>query len=552
MSRAERQSELDDLRARLSEAEETINAIRHGEVDALVVSGSDGEQIYTLKGADSSSRVLLQEMSEGALTVLPDKTILFCNKRFAILVRLPHEQIIGMSLDKFVAPENQLTFEAIIRKAQDGGAKGEILLGLADGTQVPVYCSMSAVQIDHKPCLCVVVTDLTEQKRNEEILASGALAHSILEQAAAIIVVCDDSGNIIEASRAAQEFCGRNLLGEPFDQVFPISTTNGAPVGCSVSETGNRSTYLSNCLGGQKVQGAAVHLHGQNREKRDFLMSAGPLLDAHERVRGCVFTFSDISEIKRAEEVLRANEKSLREQANELEQQLIASGRLVSLGEITASMAHEFNNPLGIIMGFIEEMLDGANPADPQYQSLQIIDEESKRCHKIIRNLMEFARPVNTSPRLTDIGALIVKTLQMIDARLYKQKVALTKTIAPALPAIHVDPQQLEQVLVNIYLNALDAMLGGGSLMVAAALETANPDPAIMITIADTGMGIDAHDLQKIFQPFFTARKKAGLGLGLSICERIIKNHGGRIEVESQPNQGTIFRIRLPVDHRST
>ena len=552
MGRAERQSQLDDLRARLSEAEETINAIRHGEVDALVVSGSDGEQIYTLKGADSSSRVLLQEMSEGALTVLPDKTILFCNKRFAMLVRLPHEQIIGMSLDKFVAPENQLTFEAIIRKAQDGGAKGEILLGLADGTTVPVYCSMSAVQIDHKPCLCVVVTDLTEQKRNEEILASGALAHSILEQAAAIIVVCDDSGNIIEASRAAQEFCGRNVLGEPFDQVFPISTTNGAAVGCSGSETGSRSTHLSNCLGGQKVQEAAVHLHRQNGEKRDFLMSAGPLLDAHERVQGCVFTFSDISEIKRAEEVLRVNEQSLREQANELEQQLIASGRLVSLGEITASMAHEFNNPLGIIMGFIEEMLDGANPADPQYRSLQIIDEESKRCQKIIQGLMEFARPVNTSPRLTDIGALIVKTLQMIDARLYKQKVALTKTIAPALPAIHVDPQQLEQVLVNIYLNALDAMLGGGSLMVAAALETANPDPTIMITIADTGMGINAHDLQKIFQPFFTARKKAGLGLGLSICERIVKNHGGRIEVESQPNQGTIFRILLPVDHRST
>jgi PAS domain S-box-containing protein len=551
MSRAERQSELDDLRARLSEAEDTINAIRHGEVDALVVSRSDGEQVYTLKGADFSFRVLLQEMSEGALTVLPDKTILYCNKRFAALVKLPHEQIIGMSLDKFVTPADRDTFQAIIGKAQDGRAKGEIRLSLADGTIVPVYCSINAVQIDQEPCLCVVVTDLTEQKRNEETLASGALAHSILEQATAIIVVCDDSGNIIEASRAAQEFCGRNVLGEPFDQVFLISTTNGAAVGCSGSETGSRSTHLSNCLGGQKVQGAAVRLHRQNGETRDFLMSAGPLLDAHERVQGCVFTFSDISEIKRAEEVLRANEKSLREQANELEQQLIASGRLVSLGEITASMAHEFNNPLGIIMGFIEEMLDGANPADPQYQSLQIIDEESKRCQKIIQGLMEFARPVNTSPRLTDIGSLIVKTLQMIDARLYKQKVALTKTIAPALPAIHVDPQQLEQVLVNIYLNALDAMLGGGSLMVAAALETANPDPTIMITIADTGMGIDAHDLQKIFHPFFTARKKAGLGLGLSICERIIKNHGGRIEVESQPNQGTIFRILLPVEHPS-
>jgi len=118
------------------------------------------------------------------------------------------------------------------------------------------------------------------------------------------------------------------------------------------------------------------------------------------------------------------------------------------------------------------------------------------------------------------------------------------------LPPIYVDSQQLEQVLVNLYLNALDAMLGGGNLMVAAALEMGNPEPRIMITVADTGMGIEANDLQKIFQPFFTARKKAGLGLGLSICEKIVKNHGGRIEVESRLNQGTIFRIRLPINHQ--
>jgi signal transduction histidine kinase len=92
-------------------------------------------------------------------------------------------------------------------------------------------------------------------------------------------------------------------------------------------------------------------------------------------------------------------------------------------------------------------------------------------------------------------------------------------------------------------------MLSGGSLMVAAALETGSPASMIMITIADTGMGIAADHLERVFQPFFTARKKAGLGLGLSICERIVKNHGGRIEVESQVNQGTMFRILLPIDH---
>jgi PAS domain S-box-containing protein len=551
MSKPEPTFELEELRAQLLEARQTLNAISSGEVDALVVSGSDGEQIYTLHGADFSSRVLLQEMSEGALTLLPDGTVLYCNARFAAMVKLPHERIIGMPIEQFVASADQESFRVFIHQARDGGGKQELTLCVADGSAVPTYCSVSPVRLDDQPCLCMVVTDLTEQKRNEEVIASGTLARSILEQAGDIIVVCDGAGTIIEASRATHEYCERNVLHEPFDKVFPISTGNGTPLGCGrdirdIKDGG--SSHLNDCLGGKKVQGVEVQWHCENGAKHDLLMSARPLHDFAGRVLGCVFTFSDISEIKRGEEALRQSEEKFRRLAEELEQQLIASGRLVSLGEITASMAHEFNNPLGIIMGFVEDMLSNADPAHPEYQALQIIDEESKRCQKIIQDLMEFARPVNTTPCLMDIGGLIGKTLQLIDARLYKQKVALTKAIAPDLPQIHVDPKQLEQVLVNLYLNALDAMLGGGNLMVAVAFETGNPEPMIMITIADTGMGIDANDLQKIFQPFFTARKKAGLGLGLSICERIVKNHGGRIEVESQVDQGTIFRILLPVN----
>jgi signal transduction histidine kinase len=124
----------------------------------------------------------------------------------------------------------------------------------------------------------------------------------------------------------------------------------------------------------------------------------------------------------------------------------------------------------------------------------------------------------------------------------------LTEAVAPDLPPIHADPQQLEQVLVNLYLNALDAMIGGGQLTIGAKLDGGGEFAKdIVISVADTGHGIARDDLQKIFQPFFTARKKAGMGLGLSICERIIKNHGGKIEVETEQGQGTLFRVRLPV-----
>jgi signal transduction histidine kinase len=120
------------------------------------------------------------------------------------------------------------------------------------------------------------------------------------------------------------------------------------------------------------------------------------------------------------------------------------------------------------------------------------------------------------------------------------------------LPKILADPQQLEQVFVNLYLNAVDAMPEGGKLKVRAAKGQVDGNaPTLVITVTDTGFGIEASDLPKIFQPFFSAKKGRGMGLGLSISERIVKNHGGRIETESQVNIGTSFKIYLPLEHET-
>jgi signal transduction histidine kinase len=254
---------------------------------------------------------------------------------------------------------------------------------------------------------------------------------------------------------------------------------------------------------------------------------------------------ADLIERKRAEEALRESQEKLRRQAAELEQQLIASGRLVSLGEITASMAHEFNNPLGIVMGFAEELLSEKKPEDPDYQPLKIMHGETKRCQKLIQDLMEYSRPRSVEKRETDAGELVDKSLRLIATHLHKHKIASELDIEPGLPPVDADPQQIEQVLVNLYLNAIDAMPDGGRLTVSARRKS---DTALEITVTDTGVGIAPEDLGKIFQPFFSVKKKSGLGLGLPICSRIVANHGGTIEVESGPAQGTTFRIHLPVE----
>ena len=246
----------------------------------------------------------------------------------------------------------------------------------------------------------------------------------------------------------------------------------------------------------------------------------------------------------RAEAALRQSEEHLRNQAQELEQQLLASGRLVAVGELTASMAHEFNNPLGIILGFAQGLLDGMDPLDVSYHHVQIIAEEAKRCEKLVQELLEFGRPKNADFVPVDVEQIIHRTMNLVQAHAAKTNVETVIEIQAELPQMFADPQQLQQILLNLSLNALDAMPKGGRLTIGAAVDAVD---GIRITIADTGIGIDAEVLPRIFQPFFTSKKRRGLGLGLPICDRIVKSHGGKITVESRAGCGTVFSIQLPL-----
>ncbi|MGH7854905.1 MAG: ATP-binding protein, partial [Candidatus Binatia bacterium] len=250
------------------------------------------------------------------------------------------------------------------------------------------------------------------------------------------------------------------------------------------------------------------------------------------------------AERMRAEDALRQSEEHLRNQAQELEQQLLASGRLVAVGELTASMAHEFNNPLGIILGFAQGLLDTLSPADPNYPHVQIIAEEATRCGKLVQELLEFGRPKSSDFILTDVEQIVQRTMNLVQPHAVKNKVETAIDIEAGLPQIYADPQQLQQILLNLGLNALDAMPNGGKLTIGAASDSAD---SIVIMLSDTGIGIDSDVLPRIFQPFFTSKKRRGLGLGLPICDRIAKAHGGTIKVESKPGEGTLFKIRLPL-----
>jgi len=261
----------------------------------------------------------------------------------------------------------------------------------------------------------------------------------------------------------------------------------------------------------------------------------------------------EVSVRQQAEEKLRASEERYRTLAEQQEQQLIFADRLVSFGELVASFAHEFNNPLAIIITLAEALCVKMKPSHRHYRPLQIIADEARRCSRFVQDILGFARPAKSQLSPVNVAEVICHSVELISTQAYKQQVHPVFEAAQDLPLVLADPQQLEQVLLNLFFNALEAMPKGGTLTIrvdtcTAHLDGRTPDDSVVrIAVTDTGTGIAPEALSQIFRPFFTTKTKRGMGLGLSVCESVMKAHGGAIFVDSIPNHGTTFTLVLPI-----
>ena len=295
------------------------------------------------------------------------------------------------------------------------------------------------------------------------------------------------------------------------------------------SQRGHRQ--VANIVVGVKPRGTVEVGYGEERPQLDegpFLKEERNLIDMVARELAIL--------IKRRE---------VEEDQFKLQDQLRHADRLATIGQLAAGVAHELNEPLGNILGFAQ--LAKKCPALPRQaeQDIEKIQTASLNAREVIRKMLTFTRPIPPQKKRVSLNQVIEEGLYFFESRCAKEGVQIFRSLSPDLPEVFADPVQLNQVLVNLVINALQAMPRGGTL----SIQTVSAEGHLSLIIEDTGIGMSEEVIKQIFTPFFTTKEIGqGTGLGLPVVHGIITSHGGSIHVESKVDRGTRFEIRLPIE----
>jgi PAS domain S-box-containing protein len=389
--------------------------------------------------------------------------------------------------------------------------------------------------------------DITEKTRAQEaLLASEVRYRRLFESAKDGILILDaDSGQIVDVNPFLIEMLGYSkdeLLGK---ELWEIGVFKDIVASRAAFVELQQKEYI-------RYEDLPLETRGGVAKQVEFVSNS--YLVNGSRVIQC--NIRDITERKLAEEELTAANQRLEQTLAELQakrdeltgmtQQLWQASKLATMGELAASIAHELNNPLATV-GLRTESLLMQLPEDAdQRKPLEIIAQEVDRMATLVNNLLQFSRRSHRQISTLDPRDEITTSVEFVHYHLRSHNIEVVREFADGLPSIQADRQQLRQLFLNLLTNASDAMPQGGKLTVRAA-SNGSPDAAVAIDFADSGEGITAENLEKIWEPFFTTKPEGkGTGLGLAICRRIVEEHGGTIGIQTEVGRGTTVRIVFP------
>ncbi len=540
------QDRIAELEQRLREAEETLDAIRNGDVDAVVVgAGTSGQQVYTLESADRPYRVLIEQMQESAVTLGCDGTILYCNQRLATLVGRLRNTLIGQHIQALLAPSERARFDDFLML--DASRSAEFNMIRQDSLEVPVTISMVelAVEPEQSRIICCVVTDLTViRKRRDELASANILLANEIEvrtRAEASLQLALDAADM--GNWDLDLVTGNLIRSSRYNQIFGHFNT---------ATTWDPRITLSRFLPEDRPAVTEAFARARLTGVVDFEKRIRRPTDNALRwiqVRGLTY-YRNATPIRIAGVVSDITERRL------LDEQLRQAQKMEAIGELTGGIAHDFNNLLMIVAGSLDllEIRVADNPGAQLY--LRTARQGVSRGAKLTQQLLAFARRQDLRVEAVSLDELMATFQNLLD-RAIGETVILK--IAPAAGEwlCQTDPHQLETAILNLAINARDAMPQGGTLTIATATRTLDQGEGallggeagnyVVVSVTDTGTGISPELITKVFEPFFTTKEIGkGTGLGLSQVYGFAKQSGGFVSIASALGQGTTVSIFLP------
>jgi two-component system, cell cycle sensor histidine kinase and response regulator CckA len=477
---------------------------------------------------------LFESAPEGIAIIGAEQRIVRVNREFSRIFGYSLEEAVGQSLETLVPPDRVSESRFIQRMvAKAININVETTRLRKDGSTVDVSILGTPIHgTEAHPAVYLIYRDITESKRAERALTESESKFRAVAETAASAICIHDGRRFLYANKACEHISGYTrdefVAKPPFTLLDAISLEHvreselplDAPMRGEIG-------ILSKNAGTRWIDAIANRIQFEGRS-------------------AVLVTGVDVTDRKRTEEALRSSEAQLRQ-----------SQKMEAVGRLAGGVAHDFNNLLTVIKGYSELAMEEISESDPLYAGVKEIQRAADRAASLTRQLLAFSRRQVLAPKVLDLNHLVTDTQKLL-RRLMGEDVELITALDPQLGSVRADPHQIEQVLMNLAVNAKDAMPQGGEF----TIETANIEfdrdntrehvrvksgAYVMLAVSDTGTGMDAETCSHVFEPFFTTKEQGkGTGLGLSTVYGIVKQSGGYIWAESEPGSGSSFKIYLP------
>jgi two-component system phosphate regulon sensor histidine kinase PhoR len=571
MAKSKEHMELEERLAQvetaLEEANDVIDAIRSGEVDALVVNGKDGHQLFTLKSADHTYRIFIEQMTESAVTLDRSERILYCNSQFAKLMGIPLEKVIGLYFLDLVADEDRIFAKEVIAGAWEVDTRAELSFENRLLEKIPMQISLKALMLDEGTSLSVILTDLTDLKysqsllqiRNEELEVARKVTEelnnnlektvkqrtgelestirdktraeevlrsneqrltSILQTMGEGLCILDSIGQVTFANKRAQELFALNDQEITSRNFFTLQQECFSLTGERLEKDQHPISLIGKSSG--TIYDKEIRIINARNESVYISINASPLLEDDSFI-GTVMTFSDVS-----------NRRKMALQKD----------------EFISVASHEIKTPLTSLkasMQLLTRVMESGLTSDKIPVLVQKANSNLGKVVHLVDDLMNVSKiqhgPLPLSKAMINIAALVIACA---DQAFHDTPLKLVLEGDNGI-LVFADPQRLEQVFVNLFNNAVKYAPKSEIVKVAVVKE----QKCIKISVQDFGKGIAADKLPQLFNRYYQVdpqgKQVSGLGLGLYISHEIIERHGGQLSVTSKVGEGTVFSFTLPI-----